>query len=204
MRETNGQAPEETAVRQRLLVAALQLFISRGYAATTVREIVEAAGVSKPVLYYYFRSKEGIFLALIDGIRAAFNETVAEIITFPGSAQERIRHFCTRMFAAYHEHMDFVRFAYAVYFGPPQGAPECDLDYFFDRQLAIIADLIAEGVASGEFAPVPVQDASWSIIGVYNTVMEEQLCQAAPRVDLEGLQRQLTIVFNGIAQGVDR
>lgn len=35
-------------VRQKLLAEALRLFTSRGYAATTVREIVEGAGVTKP------------------------------------------------------------------------------------------------------------------------------------------------------------
>ena len=43
--------------RERLLSGATELFASKGYAATTVREIVERAGVTKPVLYYYFRSK---------------------------------------------------------------------------------------------------------------------------------------------------
>ena len=43
------------------------LFAERGYDATSVREIVEAAGVAKPTLYYYFRSKEGLAQALTDG-----------------------------------------------------------------------------------------------------------------------------------------
>ena len=53
--------------RQRLLDAAAELFNGKGYAATTVREIVKAAGVTKPVLYYYFKNKEGIFLELMRG-----------------------------------------------------------------------------------------------------------------------------------------
>ncbi|MCE1227092.1 MAG: TetR/AcrR family transcriptional regulator, partial [Geobacteraceae bacterium] len=54
--------PDTSAnVRQRLLDAALQLFSTKGYAATSVRELVEAAGVTKPVLYYYFKNKEGLY-----------------------------------------------------------------------------------------------------------------------------------------------
>ena len=60
--------------RERLLSGATALFASKGYAATTVREIVERAGVTKPVLYYYFRSKEGIYLDLM---REPFSEFAA-------------------------------------------------------------------------------------------------------------------------------
>ena len=80
----------ETTVREGLLAGATDLFTRKGYASTTVREIVAAAGVTKPVLYYYFRSKEGIYLELI---RRAFmkldvllNASHAE----PGSATHKI------------------------------------------------------------------------------------------------------------------
>lgn len=53
--------------QQRLLDAAMLLFSRKGYAATSVRELVEQAGVTKPVLYYYFRNKAGLYLALIQG-----------------------------------------------------------------------------------------------------------------------------------------
>ncbi|MEW6332658.1 MAG: helix-turn-helix domain-containing protein, partial [Thermodesulfobacteriota bacterium] len=55
----------EGQMREKLLRAALTLFTRRGYSATTVRELVAAAGVTKPVLYYYFGSKEGLFLELM-------------------------------------------------------------------------------------------------------------------------------------------
>ena len=54
------QEPGESSVRKRLMDAAFHLFTNRGYAATSVREIVEMAGVTKPSLYYHFESKDGI------------------------------------------------------------------------------------------------------------------------------------------------
>ena len=44
------------------LSAARELFARKGYSGTSVREIVAAADVTKPVLYYYFRNKEGLYL----------------------------------------------------------------------------------------------------------------------------------------------
>ena len=56
----------DSATRQQLLHAALKSFAERGYAATSVQEIVDAARVSKPALYYYFTDKADLFQALVD------------------------------------------------------------------------------------------------------------------------------------------
>ena len=52
--------------RQRLLDIGLKLFANRGYAGTSVQDITDEAHVTKPTLYYYFDSKEGLFQALVD------------------------------------------------------------------------------------------------------------------------------------------
>lgn len=59
---------EERSARSRnqILDAALKLFSHRGYGATSVRDIAEAAGVSKGNVYHHFPDKETIFRALLD------------------------------------------------------------------------------------------------------------------------------------------
>jgi outer membrane protein TolC len=52
--------------RRRLLEAGLKQFANRGYAGTSVQDITDEAKVTKPTLYYYFQSKEGLFQALVD------------------------------------------------------------------------------------------------------------------------------------------
>jgi outer membrane protein TolC/AcrR family transcriptional regulator len=54
------------SVSERLLDAGLKLFADRGYAGAPVQEIIDAAGVTKPTLYYYFQNKAGLFQALVD------------------------------------------------------------------------------------------------------------------------------------------
>ena len=46
--------------RQAILDSALTLFYEKGYDAVGVQQIVDAAGVTKPTLYYYFGSKQGL------------------------------------------------------------------------------------------------------------------------------------------------
>ncbi|MFT3805267.1 MAG: TetR/AcrR family transcriptional regulator [Burkholderiaceae bacterium] len=50
--------------RERILKVAEQLFFQNGYSGTTMEMIVQALGVTKPYVYYYFRSKQAIFETL--------------------------------------------------------------------------------------------------------------------------------------------
>lgn len=173
--------------RERLFKVALELFVERGYAATTVREIVEAAGVTKPVLYYHYKNKEGLYLEIMGGITRIFEERVKELGNSPGSIKARIVHFLTGLLDGALQNIDAVRLAYAIYFGPPQGAPFVDFEHFFDQILEIVESLIEEGIESRELAPCDSRLSAWTIVGVYNTIMEEQLCRKKPRIGREEL-----------------
>src|ERR1700723_755626 len=54
--------------RQQLVAVALELFAQRGYRATTMDDIAEAAGVTKPLVYQHFSSKRALYLELVDSI----------------------------------------------------------------------------------------------------------------------------------------
>ncbi|SRR6266702_4032288 len=50
---------------QQIIDCAIQVFARRGYSAASVDEIADQAGVSKPLVYLYLESKEGLFLACL-------------------------------------------------------------------------------------------------------------------------------------------
>jgi AcrR family transcriptional regulator len=54
--------------RHQLFAVALELFAQRGYRATTMDDIAEAAGVTKPLVYQHFSSKRALYLELVDSI----------------------------------------------------------------------------------------------------------------------------------------
>lgn len=58
------RAGNAAAQRERILDVATRLFAARGYAGTTMHDIVAELGVSKPFVYYYFRDKQQIFETL--------------------------------------------------------------------------------------------------------------------------------------------
>lgn len=55
-----------TSTRERILDVAAQLFAEQGYDGTSLRAIADALGFTKAALYYHFRSKEEILLALVE------------------------------------------------------------------------------------------------------------------------------------------
>src|SRR6202042_278552 len=54
--------------RQQLFSVALELFARRGYRATTMDDIAESAGVTKPLVYQHFSSKRALYLELVNSI----------------------------------------------------------------------------------------------------------------------------------------
>ena len=90
MKSRNTDDSPESSARERILETAIGMFAEKGYAGTSVREIVEQAGVSKPVLYYYFQSKEGLFLAILEMAENLQTELLARILESAGNVLERL------------------------------------------------------------------------------------------------------------------
>src|SRR3954454_15200663 len=65
MSAVSPESDESSEVARHVARTAAGLFARQGYDATSVREIVAAAGVTKPTLYYHFGSKEGLAQALL-------------------------------------------------------------------------------------------------------------------------------------------
>ena len=185
-------------VRERLLAGATGLFASKGYASTTVREIVERAGVTKPVLYYYFRSKEGIYLELMREPFGKFASLVEETLLTSGSARERLFRLCLRAYDIVVEHIDAARVMYAIYYGPPQGAPFIDFDAYHRRFQEAVLQVLREGVRDAEFRRVNLNDAMWAVVGAVNVAMEVELCHPPQSLGRDGVRRVLEIVLEGI------
>lgn len=76
-----------------LLQAALDLFVEKGYAGTSVELVARHAGVSKGTLFRYFNSKEELFKAVVrDNISGRFTQWSAEIDQFTGSTADLVRY----------------------------------------------------------------------------------------------------------------
>ena len=58
------QGQDQQATQEKILQAASKLFAEKGFANVSVRDICRETGTTAPVIYYYFRSKKGLFDAV--------------------------------------------------------------------------------------------------------------------------------------------
>lgn len=145
-----GAAPERTPIMARELArVAARLFSERGYEATSVREIVQAAGVTKPTLYYHFKSKEGLAHALLVEPQARLVERMRVVLDSVDEPIETLVELLNCLFEFCRDDPDRARLMFAVFFGPlgaglASQVKRCgwELDSFW---LAAVNRLVAAG-----------------------------------------------------------
>lgn len=71
----NQKKLQKEETKKKIAEAAGQLFAQKGYAATSIGDIVTATGKSKGNIYYHFGSKEGLFLHLLDEWERGWKDT---------------------------------------------------------------------------------------------------------------------------------
>jgi AcrR family transcriptional regulator len=142
--------------RERILKQALQLFAARGYDATSVREICEAVGVTKPTLYHFFGSKEGLYRILVDGSLAQLQEQITLAMGEPGTVREQLAGVARLFFATARSRPNLVRLVYHLAHSPTTTTPLTDFVRFHQEVNTLVHHSIEAGIARGELAPGPV------------------------------------------------
>jgi len=107
----------EPATRKAVLGAAARLFVERGYDAVSVREIVKAAGVTKPALYYYFGSKEGVALAIMRDLMQAADSIRQESFESARDIRGALVRYVNGMLAFAAQHKPDLAFGFSCWFG---------------------------------------------------------------------------------------
>jgi TetR/AcrR family transcriptional regulator len=137
--------------RQQILKAALKRFAAQGYAGTSVQEIVDAARVTKPTLYYHFRNKAGLYRALMDWAFEERYRLLQEAVARGGSLAQQLTEICAASFKFIQKNRELMRLAFAATFAAqgevPSEAQCCKRGL---RNFEFIHGLIKQAVARGE------------------------------------------------------
>lgn len=90
------------ATRQRqLLDVAIQVFAEAGFHTTSMNDIADAAGVTKPVLYRHFTSKRGLFRAALEDVGMRLRADVEQAIAAAAGPREQVT-------AGFHAYFSFL------------------------------------------------------------------------------------------------
>src|SRR5688500_14794894 len=149
-------SPQATSA-ERILSTALDLFAIKGYDATAVREICEAAGITKPTLYHFFGSKDGVLQALVNTGFRQYRAIVNAAMDSPGSFEDRVKVLARSVFQSASSKPLFWRFIHSVIWAPPGTAlPQTEsCTQFYDGVVEAMASAAEKAVVEGELAPGP-------------------------------------------------
>ena len=200
MPNTAAASTLEINSRERLLETATELFAEKGYAGASVREIVEKAGVSKPVLYYYFKSKEGLFYAILDWAADVQQEILNEIFETRGTVLERFIYLYHRIYEGIQQYKSLYIMIHGLIYGPPEGVPEYDFAGFQRHMLDAVKRIYIEGVASGETRNIDAEDVAFMVLGLIDYSLNTNM--VLPELaDAKRPERLLRLAFEGLRQG---
>jgi TetR/AcrR family transcriptional regulator len=150
-----GGTEHETPAR--ILQHALTLFSENGYAGTSVREICDAAGITKPTLYYFFGSKEGLYRAAVDGALEKFRNDMPDLLAKGGTVQEKLERVAWNHFKNVREQKDLMRFIFSLVHGRPSHAPATDFVGFYMDICRLLGQMLDDAVRCGELLPGDTQ-----------------------------------------------
>jgi len=200
MHNTNAIRALEANSRERLLETATELFAEKGYAGASVREIVEKAGVSKPVLYYYFKSKEGLFYAILEWAADVQQNILNEIFEARGTVLQRFIFLYRRVHEGIQQYKSLYTMIHGLIYGPPEGVPEYDFASFQRYMLDAVKRIYAEGLPSGEIRDADAEEVAFLVLGLmdFSINMDMVLPELA---DSQRPERLLRLAFQGLIKG---
>ncbi len=175
----------ETRSNDRILLKALSFFSAKGYEATSVREICEAAGITKPTLYHFYGSKEGVYRALVDGVLETYRRGVRQIVEAPGTMPERLKRIARGHFEYTREQPELVRFLLGLIHNPPGSAPRVDFHLFYDEVLSDLTRLVSEGVREGSLIEGPIEARLLIFTGALAEALHGYLLAGRPELTPE-------------------
>ena len=185
------------ARREQLLAVGLEVFAHQGFHRTSMNEVAEAAGVTKPVLYQHFASKRELYLALLDDVGRDLLEAIAEATlgASDGKAQTEAG------FAAYFQWVARDRDAFVLLFG--SGARR---DEEFAEAVRRVEDAIAEAIEPLIAADIDTshrRTLAYALVGLAEGA-SRQLVASGEDFDPQLLGRQVTDLAWAGLRGVRR
>ena len=148
-------APTERSAetRGRILDAALSEFAAHGLAGARTERIATAAGVNKALLYYYFESKEKLYLAALEMIAAKVRDSTMAVFLREGSAGERVLRSALNHFdriVGQQEFQSMMQQEMIRLHKGESGVMPILVKKVFEPVLIMYRSMVREGIASGE------------------------------------------------------
>ena len=156
------------ATRDSILKAAIKVFSKNGFDGGRVEQISKAAKSYDRMIYYYFGSKEGLYIAALEEIYRRFNEAESELQLDESKPREALRKVIRFMWTYYLKHPEFITLLNTenLHRGKHIGKSEKAKDYS-SPAVGVLQRVLQTGVAQGLFrADLLARDLYLTIAGL--------------------------------------
>jgi AcrR family transcriptional regulator len=158
--------------RREILDAAIRSFGKKGFAATCVGDIAEAANIAKGTLYLYFDSKEEIYRAAIQLAVQELQAQAAERVAAASGVRDKLAVAIGLRMAFWHEQQALYRLILTVGREPQHRRQTNELTR--RAQLSFVA-ILNDAVATGELHPGPFDAIAWAVFDMIRGANERRL-----------------------------
>lgn len=193
---------------QKLLEAALRLFVSQGYRSTTLDRIAAAAGLTKGAVYFYFGSKEALLLELLGRVEAIVVDDAIKAIERAGpSAVDQVIRFLHMQAKLGVTHRDEVLLLIlmSLEFGECDGAVRDRVNAIYLRLRRQIERVIRAGQEAGEFRrDLPVRDLAAIVMANHDGTFLEWYRRSTMLNGANLVRALRTFVIEGLTYKVAR
>jgi AcrR family transcriptional regulator len=188
-----------TDTRYQIFMAAARLFSEKGYHAVSMREISLESGVSKPMIYYYFQNKEGIYKALIEHGLEYNRYSMERIQALPVSIREKLVQIVYQKFQDAEASPEFTKF-YISLFIPSEKLPFLDAHATEAmKQATFVVQLVQDAIQNGELAPDTEPVFFVEILsGAVLHLLWHQIKGIDPKPTLPLAEKMVDMFLNGI------
>jgi TetR/AcrR family transcriptional regulator len=187
-------------VRTRILRAATDVFADKGYAGASIADISSAAGITKPMLYYYFGDKAGLFDAVVEQVHGRLKTGLLTRDRQGRNAVEQLADIAELVFEAARAEPTVSRLRFAAFFGASTGAAREALASFSSFVYRSILEVVELGVLQGELSGL-AEDIAMLVHGALNMRVMSLLASGdgPPLTPGEG-RRTIELLVSGIGR----
>ena len=165
MRATAHQRRSSEHTRALILATAERIFAKTGLAGARTDVIAKTAGVNKALLYYYFKSKEGLYEAVVEDHFRRFNAQALELLNSRGSARDVLLRYVSLHFDFIAAHRQSAPLFQQFMMAGGKRTERLIRKYFKPRSEAV-GKLLKRGRRAREFRPTDLFHTSVSIISL--------------------------------------
>lgn len=189
------------ATRDKILAAALRLFADRGYAGTSIQDIVSGARVTKPALYYYFPSKAALYQALLDHAHDERFRLMQAALALGTDLAGKLEEILNAHFEFLASHRELLGLVYATAFAARGEMPK-EIRYLAkcQRNFDLVRSLVLEGQRAGQLTRAfEVEHLARGIFGMMNLHVQAELVQAGQRPNRKTARQIVKLFLDGAA-----